>query len=385
MKTRRTGWMAVLGVFAAGAVLAQQGGYSFDPDTRIYVVRPGDTLWDIAEGTLDDSFKWPRIWENNPDVANPHRIYPDDRLTIPVVSGERPVARAPEPAPEPAPAAPAPRVPQPEPEPEPVAALEDPSAAAAAIQDISAEVGRSRLEIETTPRRESGPRGIYARLGDEGVLETEEDRAELSILGGADNRRMYATGDEVYLSRGRDGDLQVGDRFAVYDVLGDVRHPDRGGVLGTWVKTLGILEVVRVHDESSEARVIYATDSIEREHRLRRQRERSKVVAPNWEGPERSGSIVLLQGRRVIAGAYEVAYVDLGKADGIEEGRMLQIQREQPARRDPLTRRDVRLPPIEMGLGVVLEVRDGTATMLIVASREDIRVGDRVVTAARPD
>src|SRR5687767_7531240 len=43
-----------------------------------YVVKPGDTLWDISKVFLRDAWYWPEIWHVNPQVANPHRIYPGD-------------------------------------------------------------------------------------------------------------------------------------------------------------------------------------------------------------------------------------------------------------------------------------------------------------------
>lgn len=52
-----------------------------------YVVKRGDTLWDIAKVFLHDPWYWPEIWHINPQVQNPHLIYPGDTLTLTYVDG----------------------------------------------------------------------------------------------------------------------------------------------------------------------------------------------------------------------------------------------------------------------------------------------------------
>jgi hypothetical protein len=51
-------------------------------DEREYIVRKGDTLWDISFRFLGDPFSWPQLWHQNPQIKDPNLIYPDDRLTI---------------------------------------------------------------------------------------------------------------------------------------------------------------------------------------------------------------------------------------------------------------------------------------------------------------
>ncbi len=56
------------------------------PDT--YVVKKGDTLWDISGRFLKKPWHWPEIWHVNPEIANPHLIYPGDILKLVYIDGK---------------------------------------------------------------------------------------------------------------------------------------------------------------------------------------------------------------------------------------------------------------------------------------------------------
>ncbi len=53
-----------------------------------YVVKKGDTLWDISALFLDSPWLWPRLWQVNPEIENPHLIYPGDKLTLTWQNGQ---------------------------------------------------------------------------------------------------------------------------------------------------------------------------------------------------------------------------------------------------------------------------------------------------------
>jgi len=79
----------VLCMFTAiltGVVLAQDVSVRSDHPDR-YVVVKGDTLWDISGRFLDQPWQWPAIWHANPQIENPHLIYPGDELSLVYIDG----------------------------------------------------------------------------------------------------------------------------------------------------------------------------------------------------------------------------------------------------------------------------------------------------------
>ena len=86
---RRLRAVAAVALLTVGSWVAAQDLRADHPDT--YVVQQGDTLWSIAAKFLDRPWLWPEIWQANPQIGNPHELYPGDVISL--AYGEQPAIR----------------------------------------------------------------------------------------------------------------------------------------------------------------------------------------------------------------------------------------------------------------------------------------------------
>lgn len=76
-------------VLALALPLAAQDDVELREDhPREYVVQEGDTLWDIAARFLIRPWQWPAIWQANPQIEDPHLIFPGDLISLVFIEGE---------------------------------------------------------------------------------------------------------------------------------------------------------------------------------------------------------------------------------------------------------------------------------------------------------
>jgi hypothetical protein len=83
---RRFIYSTLAALFFIGVAVAQDVSVRSDHPGE-YVVVKGDTLWDISGRFLDKPWQWPAIWQANPQIENPHLIYPGDVVSLVYIDG----------------------------------------------------------------------------------------------------------------------------------------------------------------------------------------------------------------------------------------------------------------------------------------------------------
>ncbi len=387
-----------LSALSLGAVIAsaqQEVQPESAPQTRVYIIETGDTLWDISATYLNSPWYWPRLWHVNPGIVNPHLIFPGQELRIPDLSAPlAPVAEAatapaqqivagPTEAPQQFAEAPA-ETPEPE---EVLEAPEEPSLAVEQMDTLAVESELPTLPSESrlTTAIISLPQEAryYVRVGSEGFIARDEVKAAASVVGSHSERLLYGQEDLVFISLGESSGVEVGQRFQAFGTEEKITHPETGEEVGWRTVQLGILEVTSVHRQTAAARILESYGAIEKGTLLRKFEPFEKRIFPQPSEKLR-GYVVSLANDLLLAGEHSIIYVDKGKRNGVEIGQTFQIYREAEPELDVVTGRMVKLPPKILGAGIIVDTRPRTATALVWDSQDAIQRGDRIRTFPQP-
>jgi hypothetical protein len=301
----------------------------------------GDTLWDISDSYLGTPWVWPSIWEDNPEVPNPHRIYPGDRIWISATSMRR--------------------------------VTDAEAAELLGRQDVPAseDAGLSTADALDVSRIESV-----------GFVSAESLAAAGSVLGSPRDEKNLAAELPVYLSLG-EGQVAVGDRFTVVRAKAEVRDPQTERVIGVFVDRLGWVEVTRVHAESAEAVIRVSSDSIQRGDRILPRVESGSTIALRETQPV-EGQVAFFPDLRTTMGQHDVVFLNRGADHGLAVGSTLEVFRPEQRVRDEETGLRRSLPAHVVANLVVVSAEPTTAVAYVTGANAEIERGDRFRAASAP-
>lgn len=168
----------------------------------------------------------------------------------------------------------------------------------------------------------------YQRFGQNPEIVGAEEEQE---------QRTYSQGDIVYLNAGSRHGIKEGQTFQIIRPRGDVKgvHRDKVGFLGTYVQDIGQLQVFKVREETSAARIIFTCDTAllgdlivdvpVRESPL----QRAEANLDRFADPsgKQVGRLMMARDNREMLTVRDIAYIDLGGEDNVKAGDYLTIYR----------------------------------------------------------
>lgn len=325
----------------------------------VHTVVKGDTLWDLSQHYLGSPWYWPKVWSYNPQIANPHWIYPGNQVRFFTGSGEEPAAQ----------------VEQIEPGSgamgEGDIALVEPVA-----EDTVAMVGPKPYQPDG---RERLPRAGF-------VTDRELERTAVLAKSFAETV-MLTSGDIVYLVFKDRSQAVVGREYLVYRPDRKVYHPRSGKLVGYLTLLLGRARVLQTDDPYYvRAQISYTYNVMYRGDYIGPPGEQmvlSVAPVPNSNAHDLEGAVVAAINPYIAVNAGRSQVVaDLGSADGVQQGNTLTIVRQADPQEqgvDPAGNQDPRLPMEVLGRCIAAEVREHASTCMLLRTVREIVPGDRLV------
>ncbi len=326
---------------AARPVIAEEPPKAMDSEAGFYyTVQKGDTLWDLSQRFSDSPWMWPELWKENDQIANPHRIYPGERIRI---FHQNWINRV-EPAPKP-------EVVTPQPETKPVAKVEAPV------------VEKPKQDFLT-----------YNAINSVGFIRDEAATAFGTIWKVKDNKKMISQGDTVYI-RPESGYLDIGKRYTVYRTLDPLKDEDTWKVYGIQHVKTGLVDITgregslvlgtiyRSYREISVGDQLIPFEPVD-----------SKILLADNHS-QLTGKIIAGEDHQVLIGDYMTAFIDKGLNQGVRRGQRFKVY-YQDRERDPKLKKWVLLPPVDYATLVVLHTENNTATVLVKDSVRSVHPGD---------
>ncbi len=302
-----------------------------------YTVVKGDTLWDISALYLDSPWLWPRLWQVNPEIDNPHLIYPGDKLTLFWRDGQ------------------------------PVLSLKP-------MRKLSPQV--RVLEKQAVPTVQEGL--VLPYLQSDRLMAKTALQGSVRVIGSSEGRQYLTKQDQLYISG-----VHSEKKWGIYREVAQYQRDDEVMValrlvaVGELAMTGGNFSGLSLQEQNQE---ILANDIALPEIDLE-ERQLSTTFYPQ-PAPAGSEARILgsLEGSQY-AGQNQVVVIDQGRSDGVAQGSMFKLYQaavQVKAKQDSSTflsersNTDVQLPSVKVGALMVIRPYERFSLALITNSSAPI-------------
>jgi hypothetical protein len=322
------------------------------PDS--YVVKRGDTLWGISKIFLRDPWYWPEIWQVNPQVQNPHLIYPGDTLRLVYIDGR-------------------PRV--------------------TVSRGMMERGGTARVE----PRVRSQPleaaitsipyETVAAFMSKPSVLSSEQIDGAPYVLASRDLHVVISNGDTMY-ARGFSAPAPLGTHYNVVRVGDPLRDPDDNRIVGYDGIFTASGHVTRGGDPTTLILTESARETVPGDKLFAGGGDVALDFVPSAPKMRINGRIMAVTDGVSVIGQYQVVVINRGARDGLAPGNVLAVYDTPGKVPDNVSKgwygmshiasKKVQLPGERTGTFMVFKTFDRISYGLIMEAKDIIRVADQV-------
>jgi hypothetical protein len=287
-----------VGSHGTGAILpddVDSGGPETIPD--IHLVRHGDTLWDLCNHYYQNPWAWPKVWSYNPQIANPHWIYPGDQVRITPAGGQGALSLA---------------------------------------KRNSSTIGGAGALVN---RRPIVPRDtVFLRA--QGYLGDPKRDVWGELVGSDEEQMMLAEGNHVVLIFRPGVTVSRGQELTVFDSVRQPEHVDGARTPpGQIVAVRGTVKVLEFNPKTRVAKAILteSVDVVERGAKIGPVGRRFDIVPPLKTNVKVATRVLTSVYPNVYIARDQIAFLDKGSEDGLQPGTNLFVIRRGDTWRDGLT------------------------------------------------
>ncbi len=308
------------------------GGGGQAPET--YVVRPGDTLWNLSQRFLNNPWYWPRIWSYNQQLDNPNWIYPGSQIRF-YPGSDVPIAPPPD---------------EDEPDFEDlVGGGFEGDGVADRFRDLGSDRRRREFFVPTEQLNDAG-----------------------QVLNSPEEKQFLATGDRTYIKLKKQN--KPGDVLQIFRPSRELRHPVTGANLGRVVEMIGEVRVDVLSKEQALGTLIASWDTVERGDYIAELPIDTDVIKAT-ENTKNVKGYVVDAGKTVLSylGENYIVILDKGSADGVQVGNDFVVVRAG----DPYTKEYSGLADEDIGEVLIVETSKNVSTGVLINASREIVPGDR--------
>ena len=305
-----------------------------------YVVKEGDTLWDIASLFLEQPWRWPDIWQRNPQVENPDLIYPGDVLNLVYVNGS-------------------PRI-----------MLER---SGRQVVRLSPQVRESALPspIPVIPHQ-----ALSGFLAQNRIVDKAAFEAAPYILSSTTDNLIMGAGHEIFVRGQWQSKI---NQYEVFRLGAAYRETGSKEILGQEAVRLGAINILADEGDGLKRAVILSSDEELKAGDRLLPRESNPIdpsFFPTIPAQQIKGTIIGLLGKESQAAQFDSIVLNRGERDGLRVGDVLTIERALASVRDPVSGKDVALPASDIGVVLTYQTFEKLSYGVILSLTQPAAVGD---------
>ncbi len=294
-----------------------------------YTVQKGDTLWDLSQKFSDTPWQWPELWKENSQIANPHRIYPGQRIRL------------------------------------------------------YRRRGAQGVQVKKTVEKPDLNKLIfyrYAAIERVGFIRQQALPPRAVIFKVEAQKEMISTGDLVYIRPEKSATLSKGERYTIYRTLKPIMDVKTKKYIGIQHYLAGVVEITLVRPAFVLGRIVAAYRPIRVGDKLMPYVHRLPRICLQDSPKGLRGQIISAEEHDTIFGESAIAFINKGEKDGVRAGQLYWVFKQEKYRINPEKEYETTLTPVLLGELLVLRTEETTATVIVTDSRQAFHAGAQIIT-----